>query len=162
MILALGPIRGGREVSILLDHFAQIFDKKITKKGLRLEEWEGKILLDFLGTSGEKITIPTGGEIIPNLFASKDSELYRQRLERIDVPAELNTMDACSGLLAVPRDDAWHIYTIAAGLPQEEIVIHGDLVQGLHKQKLNIKIYKKIKKGIHAYRQSKKSAFNYG
>ena len=142
---ALGPIRGGKEVSILMENLSEIFGEKVSKRGMKLSIKEGELLLDFLKGKSLK-----GGLVdrLRSLLPIKASSLgeIRKSLHAIAVPMELNKLEACSGLIAVPRGDAWHIHSVASGIPFEETVLHGDLIQGLTQSKLNIKFYKKIKK----------------
>ncbi len=163
VFFALGPIRGGREVSILLENLAQTFEKKVTKKGLRLSDKEGKVLVDFLQGAPKKMTLLDSLiHLLPRFFSSERIKELQTKLKSIGLPKELHKLESCSGVVAVPRDDAWHVYTVVAGLPQDEIIIHGDLVQELHKNRLNIKLYKKIKRGIHSVRQKKRSIIPFG
>lgn len=162
VVFALGPIRGGKEVSILMDHFSNIFEQKISKKGLKLSLKEGGVLLDFLeGRRRREGLVDRVLSALPSFFASNKAESLRDQLNSIDVPMELHKLDACSGIIAVPRGDAWHVHTVAAGVPDEELVLHGDLVQALTESRLNVKLYKKIKRLV-LKRRKQTQALPYG
>lgn len=154
IVLALGPIRGGREVTVLMENLARVFQRKVSKKGLRLSHREGRLALEFL--SGRPLETSIWDKFKDLLsFFQKDPylEQIKTQLQELSVPIELNNLEACSGLLAVPNGDAWYIYTVASGIPLEEFILHGDLVQALKENNLHHKIYKKIKLAMYARRK---------
>lgn len=148
VLFALGPIRGGKEVSILMDNLSAIFDEKLSKRGLKLNPKHGVLAMDFL--KGKSLSMGLVEKVFSKIpfFADEDFQRIRKELHGIGVPKELHKLEACTGIIAVPRGDAWHIHTVAGGVPDEEIVLHGDLVQSLCQTRLNIKIYKRLKKLI--------------
>lgn len=154
VVLALGPIRGGREVTLLMEHLARVFQKKISKKGLRLSHREGRLALDFL--NGRRIE-PSFWDKARELFSflQKDESMdhIKAQLQELSIPLELSNLETCSGILAVPNGEGWHIYTVASGIPQDEMILQGDLVQSLKEQNLHVKIYKKLKLAIYARRK---------
>ena len=48
VVYALGPIRGGKEVSIFVENMARAFDLKMSKKGLKLNAKQLEVALDYL------------------------------------------------------------------------------------------------------------------
>lgn len=156
VILALGPIRGGKAVSILMENLSQIFCQKINKKGLKIPKRDGAILLQFLqGRLGKgQGLLDRVKNYLPRALTGEQGQRIREALATMDVPMELSGLEACSGLIALPKGDAWHVHTVAGGVPDEEIILHGDLVQSLIQGRLHIRLYKRLKRIIHKKRGS--------
>jgi DNA polymerase III epsilon subunit family exonuclease len=157
-LFALGPVRGGKEVGILIEQIAQSFGKKIGKKGLALTELEAKHTIDLL--NGWPVAKPNGLFSAVKSFVTKlkkaDESLPQSVLDDLSslaVPMDLHKIEACSGLLAVMRSDVWHVYLVACGIPIKELELHGDLIQALRHKNLHIKLFKKAKLTIQKKRK---------
>ena len=110
---------------------------------------EGELLLDFLRGRHQSVgVLDRVKSFLPQMFGASSLDLIRKQLTDIDVPMELHNLEACSGVIAVPRGDAWYVHTVAAGVPDEELILHGDLIQSLTEARLHVRLYKKIKKLI--------------
>jgi DNA polymerase III epsilon subunit family exonuclease len=146
----LGPIRGGKDITTLLDHMARILGRKPAKKGLQVLPDEWPIIDTFFR---RKKLVPTIKEKFLSFFPKFD-EKYRQmqkirdQLSEIAIPEDLFGASICSGILAVAIEDRWHLYCLAVGRLQSEFSVQGDLVQGLKKNDLNIRVYRQLKDAV--------------
>jgi DNA polymerase III epsilon subunit family exonuclease len=153
-VLALGPIRGGREVSLLMEQLSRVYRKKLSKKGLRLNHKEGRLALDFL--NGRRIELPLFDKVLDWLGGLRPDpriEEIKSELKDLSVPIELNNLEACSGLLAVPKDNCWYLYVVACGVPLKEMILAGDLMQSLKQNGQHLQLYKEIKLTIYQRRK---------
>ncbi len=143
----LGPIRGGKEVTVLLESLAQVLERKPTKKGLKLNAEEAEILADFFnrkplkGSFKEKLL----GLLPKHSARIAEINKLRDRLRDLKIPADLFNARACSGLLAVEAGDDTYLYAIADGRLLGEHKVSGDLHAGLLAQGLNQQLYRQIK-----------------
>lgn len=148
VVALLGPIRGGKDVSSLLDQLALTLDRKPSKKGLKVEAEEAPLIIDFFRRRRLEATFK---ERFLSLFPRLDANMkrlgrIREQLNQLAIPEDLFGAEACSGVLAVAIADRWHLYSIAVGRVQSEFNVQGDLMQGLHAHGLHLRIYKQIKK----------------
>lgn len=147
VIALLGPIRGGKDVTILLDHISQVVQRKPTKKGLKLTNEEAAILKDFF----ERRKLQPGwrekiASIIPKFDSTfQDIRRIRNELRDIAIPEDMYGTRICSGVLAVGLPDRWHLYAVAKGRLQSEFNVQGDLIEGLRTNGLNLRLYRNIK-----------------
>ncbi|RZA15724.1 MAG: hypothetical protein EOP10_25860 [Proteobacteria bacterium] len=143
----LGPIRGGKEVTLLLDHLANVVSRKPSKKGLKLTLDEGRIISDFLsrrplkGGLKEKVLklLPKHSERINYLNKLRDY------LKGVIIPDDLFDGRIMSGILATQVGEGWHIYSVADGRVIAEDSVQGDLQKVLSENKLADKFYRQIK-----------------
>jgi len=143
----LGPIRGGKDVAILLENIAVAVGRKPTKKGLKLSADEASVVQEFLsrkplkGGFKEKIlaVLPRHAERIKFL------QQLRDQLRRISIPEDLFGAKICSGVLAAGIGERWHLYAVAHGRLVAEFNVDGDLQKGLLKDGLSERIYRQIK-----------------
>jgi hypothetical protein len=146
----LGPIRGGKDITTLLDHIARILERKPAKKGLQIMPEELPILDTFFRR--KKLT-PNLKEKVLGFFPRFEDKFrsvqkIRDQLTQIAIPEDLFGANICSGILAVAVGDRWHLYCIAVGRLQSEFSVEGDLVQGLKKNDLNIRVYRQLKDAL--------------
>lgn len=146
----LGPIRGGKDITTLLDHIARVLGRKPAKKGLQVmpEEWP---LLDTFFR--RKKLEPTLREKFLSFFPRYEEKFravqrIRDELSEIAIPEDLFGANVVSGILAVEREDRWHLYCVAVGRLQSEFSVQGDLIQGLKKNDLNIRVYRQLKDAV--------------
>jgi DNA polymerase III epsilon subunit family exonuclease len=143
----LGPIRGGKEVTLLLEHISNAVGRKATKKGLKLTPEEASVIGDFLSRrplkSGlkEKVLklLPKHAERI-NFVQN-----LRDYLKKVSIPEDLFSAKICSGVLALGMGERWHLYAVADGRLLSEFNVDGDLREGLLKNGLNERLYRQIK-----------------
>lgn len=147
VVAFLGPVRGGKEVTVLLDHLANAVGRRPSKKGLKLTLEEGRILSDFLlrrslkGGIKEKMLklLPKHSERIHLL------ERLRSYLRGVTIPDDLFDRRICSGILAAKLEHGWHLYSIAQGRVLSEMTVGPDLQKALAEGKLHDKFYREIK-----------------
>jgi len=159
----LGPIRGGKDITTLLDHIARILGRKPAKKGLQILADEWPILDTFFR---RRRLEPTLREKFLSFFPSFESKFrsiqkIRDELAEIAIPEDLFGANSCSGVLAVAVDDRWHLYCMAVGRLQSEFSVQGDLLQGLRKGDLNIRVYRQLKDAIREI-SAEKQPLSYG
>ncbi len=147
VVALLGPIRGGKDVTSLLDQISHALGRKPTKKGLKVEAAEAPLLIDFFR---RRRLEPKFKEKLLSLFPRFDKNFQNQQkirshLNELAIPEDLFGAEACSGVLAVAIDERWHLYCIAMGRVLSEFNVQGDLVQGLHAHGLKLRIYRQIK-----------------
>ena len=147
VIALLGPIRGGKDVTILLDHIAHAIDRKPSKKGLRITPDEAGVLQDFFNRRALKSTFK---EKVLTLLPKHSVRLeaiqkLRNHLNKVSIPEDLFNARICSGVLALRSADRYHIYTIAQGRLLSESTFEGDLQSGLLAGGLNLRLYREIK-----------------
>lgn len=148
VVALLGPVRGGKDVTVLLDQIALALDRKPSKKGLKVEAAEAPLLIDFFR---RRRLEPKFKERFLALFPRLDKNFrklqrIRDHLNQLAIPEDLFGAEACSGVLAVAIEDRWHLYSIAVGRVQSEFNVQGDLLQGLHAHGLHLRIFKEIQK----------------
>ncbi len=143
----LGPIRGGKEVAILLDHLAHAIGRKPSKKGLKVTADEAGVLQEFLSRRPLKAGIKEKFLAILPKHAERIDHLQRLRdqLRGVSIPEDLFGANIVSGVLALGIAERWHIYAIAHGRLIAEFSVDGDLRQGMLKAGLNDKLYRQIK-----------------
>ncbi|MBC7533932.1 MAG: hypothetical protein H7318_20385 [Oligoflexus sp.] len=143
----LGPIRGGKDVTILLEHIATAVGRKPTKKGLKLSPDEAGVISDFL--SRRTLKAPLKEKFLALLPKHAERIKYlnhlRNHLRKVSIPEDLFGRKICSGILALGMGDRWHIYAVAGGRLLSEFNVEGDLQQGLLKNELNLRLYRQIK-----------------
>lgn len=151
-IAALGPVRGGKDVSVLIEQLGRFFQRKVSKKGLKLDVAQARMLVDFLvgvknGSSSRAVwgRLKQLWQVFSMVTSTKEDQ---SELNDLSIPVELNRLEACSGILAMPRGDAWFVYLVACGIPIGEFQTHGDLIQSLRLKNGHLKLFKKIKKAI--------------
>ncbi|MFY7927881.1 MAG: hypothetical protein ACOVS5_03340, partial [Oligoflexus sp.] len=113
----LGPIRGGKDVTILLDHIARILSRKPTKKGLKILPGEVSLIVDFFA---RRRLEPSFKEKFLSFFPRfeqkfRDIQRIRDGLSEIAIPEDMHGAEACTGVLAVAVRDRWHLYCVAMG-----------------------------------------------
>ncbi|MCX6130821.1 MAG: exonuclease domain-containing protein [Proteobacteria bacterium] len=146
----LGPIRGGRDINILLDHLARILDRKPSKKGLKVLAEEVPLLEAFFRrrtlqqSFREKVL-----SLLPKYQAGM-RQLQRIRLElaAIRIPDDIHGPLVLTGILAVELSDSWHLYCLAGGRLHSEFTVAGDLVAGLRSEGLNTNIHRQLKEAL--------------
>ncbi len=151
----LGPIRGGKDISTLLDNFARILGRKPTKRGLRVEADEAPLLLEFFRRRRLEPTLKEKLLAFLPRFEGRFKSLQkiRNELNQISVPEDLFGAEAISGVLAVALDEHWHLYTVACGRVLGEVTVKGDLLQGLHAHGMNIKMFRQIKDAVKRHQE---------
>lgn len=142
----LGPVRGGKEVTMLLENLSNSVGRRPSKKGLKLSPEEGRIVQDFLlrkplkGGLKEKMLklLPKHSERIHNL------DKLRSYLRAVPIPDDLFDGRICSGVLASKVHEDWHLYSIALGRVVGEIKVGPDLQKALAAGKLHENLYRGI------------------
>ena len=148
VIVALGPIRGGKEVGTFIENLAEACGKKLTKKGFELNLSETKQLTDYLGLGRGTGFLSLIRKLIPKLLQSSQVVQLEKKLQTIDKPAELRPLSSCSGLVAMQYDKQWQCFTVMSGLVLDQFEIEGDLAQGLSKDGKCLKIYKNLRRQV--------------
>lgn len=143
----LGPIRGGKDVTVLLDHLAHVVGRKPSKKGLKLSLDEGLIIYDFLTRRPLK-----GGfkEKVLSLLPKHSARIgylnkLRDYLREVVIPDDLFDGRITSGVLAVPLGETWYLYSVALGRVIAERLVKGDLYKALADGRLHDKLYRDIR-----------------
>ena len=149
VVYALGPIKGGKEVSIFVDNMAKSYDLKMGKKGLKLNSKQLKVALDYL--KFHKLEVPVYKKLLAKIpllgRTAKKQTKWSEELFNYAIPSELSGLEECTGIMAVPSGKGWLVYSVVLGIPQREFVLEGeDLVEALTEDKLNQKLYSEIKK----------------
>jgi DNA polymerase III epsilon subunit family exonuclease len=147
----LGPIRGGKDITTLLDHIARILGRKPAKKGLQILPDEWPILDAFFRR--KKLVPPLKEKFLSFLPRFEEKYRYlqkiRDQLNEIAIPEDLHGASICSGIVAVAvEEDRWHLYCVAVGRLQSEFSVQGDLIQGLKKNDLNIRVFRQLKDAV--------------
>ena len=160
VLVALGPIRGGREVSLLLDQLGQIFAKKVNKKGLKLDQREARLAVNFLygRQHGDTGLLGRLKHLIESWRQDERFKGIEKQLATLSLPLELHSLEHCSGIIAMASEaghhhNHWHVYTVANGLPLDSFQLNGDLVQALKAKNLHVELFKTIKLEIFKYRR---------
>lgn len=142
----LGPIRGGKEVTLLLEHISNAVERKPSKKGLKLTPEEASVIEGFLlrrslkSSFKEKLLklLPKHSERIHNLGR------LRSQLKSVSIPGDLFDGRIMSGLMAVKIEAGWHLYAISDGRLIKEDVVTGDLTAALREGKRHEQFYREI------------------
>ena len=149
VVYALGPIRGGKDVSIFVENMARSFDLRVSKKGLKINSKQLSVVLEYLKFNA--LEIKTSKKIlskIPLLGSTAKKQItWAEELFNYAIPSELSGLEECTGILAVPSEKQWLVYSVVLGVPQRVFTVKGeDLVEELTKDGLNHKLYAEIKK----------------
>ena len=129
--IALGPIRSGREIGPFLESVAEVFGKKVSRRGLKLSQAEAGMIESLLnGAIGSTFSFPL---FPPLLFLKKYRNKWRREvaqiasLKNLSIPKELKPLGEISGVMGVPSADGWELFTIISGVPSSEGLYEGTL-----------------------------------
>jgi len=146
---AIGPIKGGRGIGAFMEEIAQIFNKKPSKRSINLSKTAGRLVENLL--RGKTTTKAPLSFFPPLLLLSrfrqkqKTENMQLKELQKLTIPKELNQLQVFSGVLAVPLENSWEVYSISAGTPRYEGSYPG-IVDPNTATKLGKKLYPKIRK----------------
>ena len=136
----LGPIKSGRDIAGFMESVAVVFDKKPSKKALTFTKAEGRLVVQLLrGDLGELwfsslLSYPLG--LLGKFSQAIGGEQARKHeLRQIVLPKELRKLHECTGVLAVPGQGSWELYSVVAGVPKLEAAFEGHVDEGVVKSK---------------------------
>ena len=157
--IALGPVRGGRDVTTLLEQYADLFESKLQKKGIKLGAKEGLLLQNFLRSKVGSAPSLLGrvAEFAGTLFSLPAAKALRQKLEAIPIPRELKSMNDCSAVIVVPPQDESEqslLYGVASGLPCHAAITKTKYPECLSDEKSRKRIIAAIQKDTQKFQSS--------
>jgi DNA polymerase III epsilon subunit family exonuclease len=160
----LGPVRGGKEVTVLLDQLANIVGRKPTKKGLKLTLDEGRVLSDFFKRRRLKASLK---EKVLRLFPKHSERIdyldrLRGLLKNVVIPNDLFDGRIMSGALAAQVSGGWLVYSVADGQVIAEDKIEGDLERGLSEGKLAAKLHRQIRSNMRSREETEEQGLSLG
>ncbi|MBC7662041.1 MAG: hypothetical protein H7249_20290 [Chitinophagaceae bacterium] len=142
----VGPVRGGKDVTVLLDSIAIAVGRKPTKKGLRITIDEAPLLEGFFSRRPLKAGLREKFLSLLPKHSEKTQVLQKLRneLKTLTIPDDLFDLNVISGLFALGQDDGWYVYAVAQGHVLSVSTFQGELREGLLKDGLNMRLHKQI------------------
>ena len=144
-LVAVGPIRGGKEVQDFLSQVGDACGRKPTKRGFKLNETEATQLMEVLAPAeNEGVFERLLSSLVPGFLSRKKKSAGV--FKNLKLPGSLRSLVHLSGLIGDPTGEGWQIYSVVAGELTKEMHVTGETFkEGLSASNTHQQLVKKIR-----------------